>query len=277
MKCDYSQNDLFDQLGGFVYPSPPIHSFFTIHDSQTIAEARSVHNMEPVVVLLQPDLGDPDSRCLFFVFVSNTHLPRIIVRESFLFQKPESRGLFLFVGIPATVAEGIDGGFELGFCVGGVDDGCKKTVLCVDDGLFCFVEPCDKRGSFPVFGLDDITRFPRDLMYFTRDVCLVDAGEVVVIGGADIGHDGDPGLRKFIPFPRPMSCIVFDPKPVLVELERALSAVEKELNKEWFSPDKKYNDLNFPYGPNITAYVFKRNLAFCRRRLNRIQSNPFSQ
>ena len=80
------------------------------------------------------------------------------------------------------------------------------------------------------------------------------------------------GMRWYKPFPRPMSCIVFNPKPVLVELERALSAVEKELNKEWFSPDKKYNDLDFPYGPNITAYVFKRNLAFCRRRLNRIQA-----
>ena len=85
------------------------------------------------------------------------------------------------------------------------------------------------------------------------------------------------GMRWYKPFPRPMSCIVFDPKPVLVELERALSAVEKALNREWFSPDKKYNDLNFSYGPNITAYVFKQNLALCRRRLNRIRSNQFSQ
>ena len=80
------------------------------------------------------------------------------------------------------------------------------------------------------------------------------------------------GMRWYKPFPRPMSCIVFDPKPVLSELEHAMSVVEKELNKEWFSPQKKYNDLNFPYGPSIlTAYVFKQNLAFCRRRLNRIQ------
>lgn len=85
------------------------------------------------------------------------------------------------------------------------------------------------------------------------------------------------GMRWYKPFPRPLSCIVFDPKPVLVELERALSAVEKALNGEWFSPDKKYDDLNFPYGPNITAYVFKQNLALCRRRLNRIQSNLSSQ
>lgn len=80
------------------------------------------------------------------------------------------------------------------------------------------------------------------------------------------------GMRWYKPFPRPMSCIVFDPKPVLAELEHAMSAVEKELNREWFSPEKKHDDLNFPYGPNITAYVFKKNLAFCRRRLNRIKS-----
>ncbi len=57
MKCDYSQNDLFDQLGGLCFPVPH-PQFFTIHDSQTIAEARSLHNREPVVVLLHPDLGE---------------------------------------------------------------------------------------------------------------------------------------------------------------------------------------------------------------------------
>lgn len=85
------------------------------------------------------------------------------------------------------------------------------------------------------------------------------------------------GMRWYKPFPRPMSCIVFDPMPVLVELERALSAVEKDLSKEWFSPDKKYDDLNFPYGPGITAYVFKQNLALCRRRLNRLRTKQSSK
>ena len=71
-------------------------------------------------------------------------------------------------------------------------------MLRVDDGLFRLVEPCDKRSSFSVFGLNDIARFPRDLVDFARNVRLIDAGEIVVIGGADVGHDGDPGLRKFI-------------------------------------------------------------------------------
>ena len=97
------------------------------------------------------------------------------------FSKTGSCGSFLFVGIPVAVAEGIDGGFELGFCVGGVDDGCKKTLLRIDDGFFRLVQPSDERGTFPVFGLNDIARFPRDLMDFACDVCLIDTGEVVVI------------------------------------------------------------------------------------------------
>ena len=45
------------------------------------------------------------------------------------------------LGLMVAVAESIDSGFELGFCVGGVDDGGKKTVLRVNDGLFRLVEP----------------------------------------------------------------------------------------------------------------------------------------
>ena len=44
-----------------------------------------------------------------------------------------------------TVAEGIDGGFELGFCVGGVDDGCKKTYNIAQERRFVKGKPA----SFP--------------------------------------------------------------------------------------------------------------------------------
>lgn len=81
------------------------------------------------------------------------------------------------------------------------------------------------------------------------------------------------GMRWYKPYPRPMSCIVFDPKPVLAELEHAMSAIEKELKTDWLSsPEKKY-DWNFPYGPDsLTPCGFKKDLAFCRRHLNRIRS-----
>ena len=84
------------------------------------------------------------------------------------------------------------------------------------------------------------------------------------------------GMRWYKPCPRPMSCIVFDPKPVLAELERAMTGIEEELTTEKIHG----YDMVFPngstlriigYGPTgETLPHFKKDLTFCRRRLKRL-------
>lgn len=80
------------------------------------------------------------------------------------------------------------------------------------------------------------------------------------------------GMRWYKPYPRPMSCIAFDPKPVLAELERALTEIKEELTPEWTTDNKDDYDMDFPYGIlGEIPFSFKKDLALCRRRLKQME------
>lgn len=82
------------------------------------------------------------------------------------------------------------------------------------------------------------------------------------------------GMRWYKPYPRPMSCIAFDPKPVLAELERALTEIKEELTPEWTTDNKDDYDMDFPYGIlGEIPFTFKKDLALCRRRLKQMESD----
>ena len=80
----------------------------------------------------------------------------------------------------------------------------------------------------------------------------------------------ESGMRWYKPYPLPMSFIVFSPKPVLVELERALTAIDERVKPEWSS--KPESEYGFPHAPFGTTYSsFEEALAFCRKRLKEIK------
>lgn len=81
------------------------------------------------------------------------------------------------------------------------------------------------------------------------------------------------GMRWYKPYPLPMSCIVFDPKPVLAELERALTAIEERLKPEWGTPNKAKRDCDFPHAPFGSSFsALEEALELCRERLTKIES-----
>lgn len=81
------------------------------------------------------------------------------------------------------------------------------------------------------------------------------------------------GMRWYKPYPLPMSCIAFDPKPALAELEHALTAIEERLRPEWGSELHGDKDWDFPYGPHGTFFSsLEEALALCRERLTEIET-----
>lgn len=81
------------------------------------------------------------------------------------------------------------------------------------------------------------------------------------------------GMRWYKPYPLSMSCIAFDPKPVLAELEHALTAIEERLRPKWGTENQMNRDCDFPHGPFGSSFSsLKEALTLCRERLTKIES-----